>query len=297
MKKILITGVLGQVGHELQRSLSPFGHIIGIDKDEMDLNNPPDIREYIRKVNPDIIVNPGAYTAVDLAEKDVDICMAINNTASLVIAEEAKALNALLIHYSTDYVFDGKATYPVKETHIPNPLNVYGASKLAGEKAIQEIGGKHLILRTSWVYGTRGKNFLLTMLKLGEQKNHLNIVSDQIGAPTWSRMIAEATSQIIAKAPYLEDQENFYGIYNLTSAGKTSWLEFADTIFTDYSLKNPHYKRPNLSGILTADYKTPAARPLNSLLCQDKLKSTFGIFIPDWKTALKLCMQDLPLEI
>jgi dTDP-4-dehydrorhamnose reductase len=293
MKKILITGVLGQVGYELQRSLAPFGHIIGVDKDEMDLTNPSAVRKFIRDAAPDIIVNPGAYTAVDLAEKDAAICMAINNTASLVIAEEAKVLNALLIHYSTDYVFDGKSQNPYKENHIPNPLNVYGASKLAGEKAIQEIGGRHLILRTSWVYGTRGRNFLLTMLKLGADKDHLSIVSDQIGAPTWSRMIAEATAQILSKTPYLEKQEKFYGIYNLTSAGKTSWLEFAESIFSLYSLKNPQYKKPKLSGILTQDYKTPAVRPINSLLCHDKLKSTFGISIPDWKTALQLCIDDL----
>lgn len=293
MKKILITGVLGQVGYELQRSLAPFGTIIGIDKDEMDLTNPEAIRKFIAQVSPDIIVNPGAYTAVDLAEKDVDLCMAINSEAALVIAEEAKALNALLIHYSTDYVFDGTSIVPYQENDIPNPLNVYGASKLAGEKAISQLGGKHLILRTSWVYGTRGKNFLLTMLKLGKERDSLQIVSDQIGAPTWSRMIAEATAQIIAKLPYLENQEGFYGIYNLTSSGKTSWLEFADTIFSMYSEKNPEFKRPELSGILSENYKTPAARPMNSLLSHDKLKKTFDLSIPDWKVALNLCINDL----
>lgn len=290
MKKILITGVLGQVGYELQRSLAPFGTIIGIDKEEMDLTNPLSIRKFLREIAPDIIVNPGAYTAVDQAEKDDAICMAINKEAPLVIAEEAKAMKALLIHYSTDYVFDGKSVHAYSEDDLPNPLNVYGASKLAGEKAIQEIGGRHLILRTSWVYGTRGKNFLLTMLKLGNEKEHLNIVSDQIGAPTWSRMIAEATAQVLAKK---EHHDINSGIYNLTNAGKTSWLDFADTIFSLYSQKNPLFKRPTLSGILTKDYKTAATRPMNSLLSHKKLNETFGIFMPDWKTALKMCIADL----
>jgi len=293
MKKILITGVLGQVGYELQRSLAPFGTIIGIDKDEMDLTNPVAIRKFLNEVSPDIIVNPGAYTAVDLAEKDVDICMAINNQAALVIAEESKKLNAFLIHYSTDYVFDGSSLSPYREDDVPNPLNVYGSSKLAGEQAIQHVGGRHLILRTSWVYGTRGKNFLLTMLKLGMDKTHLNIVSDQIGAPTWSRMIAEVTAQILSKTPYLENNENYHGIYNLTSAGKTSWLEFAETIFDMYSKKNPEFKRPELTGVLSESYKTAALRPMNSLLSPDKLKKTFGISIPDWKVALKMCIDDL----
>lgn len=287
MKKILITGVLGQVGFELQRTLGSFGKVIGIDKDEMDLTDSAAIRDFIRNVNPNIIVNPGAYTAVDQAEKDVSICMAINKDAAQVIAEEAERLNALLVHYSTDYVFDGTSNTPYKEIDIPNPLNVYGVSKLEGEKAIREICKKHIILRTSWVYGTRGKNFLLTMLKLGMEKPALNIVSDQIGAPTWSRMIAEATAQILSK----DNVE--YGIYNLTSSGKTSWLEFAETIFSFYSERNPSFKKPELSGILTKDYKTAAARPMNSVLCHNKLNSKLQIHMPDWKDALKLCMEDL----
>lgn len=288
MKKILVTGVLGQVGYELQRTLAPFGTVIGIDKQEMEMTNPLAIRKFLREVAPDIIVNPAAYTAVDQAEQDIALCMAINKEAPLVIAEEAKAMNTLLIHYSTDYVFDGTSSLPYSENTIPNPLNVYGASKLAGEKAIVEIGGKHLILRTSWVYGTRGKNFLLTMLKLAHEKEHLSIVSDQIGAPTWSRMIAEATAQIVTRHEGIPS-----GIYNLTNAGQTSWLEFAQTIFSLYVKKNPSFKSPSLSGILTKDYKTAALRPMNSLLSHEKLNTTLGIYMPDWKTALQLCMDDL----
>jgi dTDP-4-dehydrorhamnose reductase len=293
MKKILITGALGQVGYELKRTLAYLGTVVAIDKEEMDFCSPASIRKVIREISPDIIVNPGAYTAVDLAENESSLCMAINKDAPLVIAEEAKALKALLIHYSTDYVFDGTSPMPYVEGDIPNPLNVYGLSKYEGEKAIREIGGRHLILRTSWVYGIRGKNFLLTMLKLGKEKESLNIVNDQIGAPTWSRSIAQATAQILAKIPFLENREDFYGIYNLTSSGKTSWLAFADEIFSIYAKRNPGFKKPALSGILTKDYKTPAKRPLNSLLAHQKLNSTFGIFMPNWKNALLMCMEDL----
>ncbi|HRD55490.1 MAG TPA: dTDP-4-dehydrorhamnose reductase, partial [Parachlamydiaceae bacterium] len=207
MKKILITGSLGQVGYELKRTLSTAGKVVAIDKEEMDFTNESSIRSFIRKMRPDIIVNPGAYTAVDLAEDEMDLCMLINRDAPRVMAEEAKALNALLVHYSTDYVFDGKNAHGYKEVDLPNPLNVYGVSKLAGEQAICQVGGKHLILRTSWVYGTRGKNFLLTMLKLAQDKDKISIVSDQLGAPTWSRQIAEATAKILAKTSYLEEKD------------------------------------------------------------------------------------------
>ncbi len=291
MKKILVTGVLGQVGYELQRSLQPFGNVIGIDKDEMDLTNPDSIRKFVRDLKPDIIVNPAAYTAVDLAEKETELCMAINKDAARVLAEEALKLDAWLIHYSTDYIFDGSSTKPYLEDDLPNPLNVYGETKLAGEKAIQEIGGKHLILRTSWVYGARGKNFLLTMLKLGSNKDQLNIVADQIGAPTWSRMLAECTAQILAKIPH--QKNDCSGVYHLTSEGVTSWLDFADKIFSIQAKRNPEFNKPQLSGILTKDYKTDAMRPLNSKLCNDKLFNTFGIRMPDWQTSLKLCMNDL----
>lgn len=287
MKKILVTGVQGQVGYELQRTLQPLGKVIGVSRKEMDLTNPSAIRKFIRDLAPDIIVNAAAYTAVDLAESQEKICMAINRDAAQVLSEESKKLNALMIHYSTDYVFDGRSKTSYLENDIKNPLNVYGASKLAGEEAIQLVGGRAIILRTSWVYGTRGKNFLLTMLKLGMDKDHLNIVSDQIGAPTWSRMIAEATSQIIEK------NTNCYGIYHLTSAGETSWLNFAETIFSLYGQKHPEFVKPLLSGILTKDYKTDATRPMNSKLSNEKLYKTFGIQMPDWMTALKLCIDDL----
>jgi len=290
MKKILITGIFGQVGYELQRALAPCGTIIHAGRQEMDLANPTSIRKFLREVSPDIIVNPAAYTAVDQAEEEMDLCMAINAHAPSVIAEEAKQKNTLLIHYSTDYVFDGNSRDAYSEGDLPNPLNVYGASKLAGEKAIQEIGCPHLILRTSWVYGTRGKNFLLTMLKLGREKEHLNIVSDQTGAPTWSRLIAEATAQILTKN---QQQKIPSGIYHLTSGGKTSWLDFAEAIFSLYSQKNLLFKRPTLSAILAKDYKTKALRPMNSLLSHKKLNETCAIFMPDWKAALKLCMDDL----
>jgi len=284
MKKILITGVLGQVGYELQRTLAPQGHIIGIDYQEMDLSNPSAIQKVIRDIAPDIIVNPGAYTAVDKAESEQELCKAINATAPGVIAEEAKRLKAVVVHYSTDYVFDGSLTRAYTENETTNPLSVYGQAKLDGENAIRDSGCDYFIFRTSWVYGSRGKNFLLTMLKLAQDKDKLSIVQDQIGAPTWSRMIAQATAQILASG------NEAYGTYNLTNAGKTSWLNFAETIFALQKQKHPEFKVPQLTGIDTAAYPTPAARPKNSLLCHKKLNETFGLHMPSWDEALKLCM-------
>lgn len=292
MKKILITGVLGQVGYELKRTLAPFGEIIAIDKDELDLTNQDEIRRFIRKIAPDIIVNPAAYTAVEKAEEDVKTCMLINQEAVKVIAEEAKAINALLIHYSTDYVFDGSKEI-FSEEDTPSPLNVYGLSKLEGENAIREVGGRFLIFRTSWVYGSRGQNFLLTMLKLAKQHTTLNIVKDQIGAPTWSRLIAEVTALVIARVPFLENNPGFYGTYNLTNRGQTSWADFAHEIFSISQKNHPESKQPTIVGIMSDEYPVKATRPKQSLLLHDKLEKTFGIKMPDWKSSLKLCMEEL----
>lgn len=285
MKKILVTGSLGQVGYELKRTLAPQGKVIGIDSKEMDLSCPDSIRKVLRELKPNIIVNPGAYTAVDKAENDVKLCMAVNAEAPGIIAEEAKKLNALVVHYSTDYVFDGSSFKPYQEEDTPNPLNVYGKSKWEGEKAIQQVGGEYLILRTSWVYGRRGKNFLLTMLNLAKTKEHLNIVDDQFGAPTWSRLIAEATACMVA------DPKKKSGIYNLTNSGRTSWKEFAEAIF-EIQQKKDGNKVPTVTGISTADYPTPAVRPKNSVLSHEKLNREFNLYMPDWRESLELCMQE-----
>lgn len=245
--KILLTGVTGQIGWELQRALMTLGEVIPVGRNitnaslRMDLVQPDTIRSIIREVKPDLIVNPAAYTAVDKAESEPELAMMVNGIAPGVMAEEAKRLGAAMVHYSTDYVFDGTSQVPYTESDIPNPQNVYGETKLAGEKAIQAVELPHLIFRTSWVYGMRGKNFLLTMLKLGKEREELRIVDDQIGAPTWSRAIAETTAQVLSGvsgnvSDFLVDKG---GLYHLSASGKTSWYGFARAIFeNDVSKQN-----------------------------------------------------------
>ncbi|MBN9377682.1 MAG: dTDP-4-dehydrorhamnose reductase [Chlamydiales bacterium 38-26] len=286
MKKILILGSKGQVGWELQRTLAPLGQIIAHDRTTLDLSCATSLSRKIQEIQPQVIVNAAAYTAVDKAETDQETCYAINAKAPQQLAQEAKKLQALLIHYSTDYVFDGKSAHPYKEQDSTNPQNIYAKSKLEGDQAILSSGCSHIILRTSWVYGSRGQNFLRTMLRLGQQKDLLKIVDDQIGAPTWSRLIAEATAQVIAR---YNGQD---GLYNLTSGGKTSWFGFAQAIFDLYSSKN-EYKVPQLNNIPSSEYPVPAKRPQNSLLCQDKLFQTFQIKMPDWKDALEMCIEEM----
>ncbi len=229
-KKIVLLGSTGQIGWELHRSLTTVGQVIPLNREAADLSKPEMVVQEIRKHKPHIIVNAAAYTAVDAAETESEKAMTINAKAPGMLAEEAKRLGALLVHYSTDYVFDGNNTSPYREEDPTNPLNSYGKSKLEGEKAIQAPAGKHLIFRTSWVYGMRGQNFLLTMLRLGKERDELKVVDDQIGAPTWCRHIAEATSQILAQKDLL-DQKALTGIYHMTSSGSTSWHGFATAIF------------------------------------------------------------------
>lgn len=287
MKKILVIGKDGQVGWELQRTLATLGTVIACDRQTIDLANNDSIINVIRDVKPAIIVNAAAYTAVDKAETEQELAFQINGKASGILAEEAKRLNAMLVHYSTDYVFSGQSTSPYSENHPTAPLNVYGQSKLAGEKAIQAVGGQHLILRTSWVYGMRGKNFLLTMLKLGKERDQLKIVMDQIGAPTWSRMIAQATGQILNRC--LTKPDDFWGTYHLTSQGQTSWKDFAVAIFG--IAEHTHALRiPQVTGIPATEYPLPAKRPSYSVLSNEKLLKTFNVTLPTWDKALALCM-------
>ncbi len=289
--KILITGRNGQVGWELQRALAPLGQIAALDRAQLDLADPDSIRQAVRHAGPDLIVNAGAYTAVDKAEQEPDLAMAVNGTAPGVLAEEARRLGAAIIHYSTDYVFDGRKNAPYEEIDAPNPQGVYGASKLAGEKAVAAVGAPHLTLRTSWVYGLRGKNFLLTMLRLAGERDELRVVDDQIGAPTWSRMIAEATAAIVAQghahggiARLLADRG---GLYHLTAGGQTSWFGFASAIVAHAP------KQPRMTPITTAEYPLPAKRPAYSVMSSARLERAFGIALPDWRAALALCMQEL----
>jgi dTDP-4-dehydrorhamnose reductase len=298
--KILLTGKNGQVGWELQRALATLGDVVAADRQGMDLANPDSIRSAIRATRPDLIVNAAAYTAVDKAESEPDLAMAINGTAPGIMAEEAKRLGAAMVHYSTDYVFDGTKTSPYTEEDTPNPINVYGKTKLAGEQAVQATGIPHLIFRTSWVYGLRGKNFLLTILRLAQERDELKIVDDQVGAPTWSRLIAEATAQILAQirmpiAHHPLRIAEVSGLYHLTSAGQTSWHGFARAIL-DHSGLVGIKPLARLTAIPGADYPLPAPRPGNSGLSNKKMQQVFGLALPAWDAALALCCQEMPVS-
>ncbi len=288
MNKIMIFGKNGQVGWELQRTLSLLGDVVAFDKEQADLGNRDQLAQLIRTHRPTLIVNAAAYTAVDQAEEDESNAMKINGTAPGIIAEEAKKLGALCVHYSTDYVFDGASAHPYVETDLTAPMNAYGRSKRAGEEAMVSVGGRFLIFRTSWVYGSRGKNFLLTMRRLGKEKSELKIVHDQIGAPTWSRHIAEATLCTAGKSI----KETPSGIYHLTAGGTTSWHGFAEKIFSHRSLNDP-YSAPKLIPIDAESYPSRVKRPKNSVLSNSKLHRTFEITLPPWETGLQLCLAGL----
>ncbi len=291
MRTILLTGKNGQVGWELQRTLAPLGKVVALDAGELDLADADAIRQTVRSIRPDIIVNPAAYTAVDKAENEPDLAQAVNGTAPGVFAEEAQRINAWLVHYSTDYVFDGTKSGPYTETDCPNPQSVYGRTKLAGEEAMRAVGEKHLILRTSWVYGSRGHNFMLTMLRLAKERPELRIVEDQVGAPTWCRSLAEITAQVLAQlcAPGLEDAERMSGTYHVTSSGRVSWHGFAAEILNRAAVQ----PLPRLVSIPSVEYPTPAVRPKNSELSNDKLNHTFGLAVGDWRDNLQLCLQEM----
>ena len=298
MRRILLTGKNGQVGWELQRTLATLGEVIAVDRERLDLSKPDSITSTIREIKPDLIVNAAAYTAVDKAESEPELAMTINGIAPGIIAEEAIRLGAAIIHYSTDYVFDGTKATPYTEEDAPNPLNVYGKTKLAGEQAIQASGAPHLILRTSWVYGARGKNFLLTILRLAKERDELKIVDDQIGAPTWSRMIAEATAQIVAQSysPITRQSSDIMmeqsSICHLTADGQTSWHGFAQAIL-EIASSPSRPGLPRLVPISTSEYPLPAARPQNSCLGSHYLLRHFGLTTLDWRASLNLCMKEV----
>lgn len=293
-KKILLTGINGQVGHALLSQLSGF-HLVGLSRNDLDLSDVSAIRSVIREISPDIIINPAAYTAVDKAESESDLAYAINTTAPQVIAEEAAKLGSTLIHFSTDYVYDGKKNTPYTELDEVNPTSVYGASKLAGEDAIRHIGIPHLILRTSWVYGAYGKNFLNTILRLARERESLGIVADQVGAPTSSMSIAVAIKQLLSK--WDPEKASDTGVYHLTNIGTTSWHGFATEIVKQYSQLN---KQPilkvtdkDINPLTTAEYPTLAIRPTNSCLEHTKLMQTFNITLPSWQDGLQDVLQQL----
>ena len=294
---ILLLGATGQVGWELARTLSPLGEVVApataSHPAAVDLESVDALRALLGEVRPSLIVNAAAYTAVDRAEEEEARARAVNATAPGILAEEAKRLGAALVHYSTDYVFDGNGDTPYRETDAPNPQSVYGRTKLAGEEAIRAVGCDHLILRTAWVYGLRGRNFLRTMLRLGAERDSLAVVDDQHGSPTWSRAIAEATAQIIAQLPA---QRGAFGerggLYHLTCGGSTSWHGFASAIFE----RAPHMAEAaplvvkEVKAITSADYPTPAQRPAYSVLDNTRLMESFSIRLPEWRRALDLCV-------
>jgi dTDP-4-dehydrorhamnose reductase len=292
LKRILLTGKNGQVGWELQRALAGFGEITALDSSEMDLADPDAIRRTLRELRPDIIVNPAAYTAVDKAESDADLAMAVNGTAPGILAEEARLLGATLVHYSTDYVFDGSKSAPYVETDTPNPQSVYGRTKLAGEEAVRASGCKHLIFRTSWVYGVHGGNFVKTMLRLAKERNELRIVADQFGAPTWARDIASSTAAALHHWQNAGWDDSLGGLYHLTAAGRTSWHQFAETIIREARKYDAVLagKTIAVTPIATHEYPLPAKRPVNSVLANDKVRNAFGIEMPEWQESLVECV-------
>lgn len=288
---ILVTGVNGQVGFELLRTLQGLGRVVACDRAMLDLSDLDRIRTVVRELQPAIIVNPAAYTSVDKAETDVEAATRLNVDAPRVLAEEAARCSAVLIHYSTDYVFDGTKASAYVETDATNPQNVYGRTKLEGEHAIATSGCAYLTLRTSWVYGKRGGNFLLTMLKLGATRPELRVVADQIGAPTWSKTIAAATAHIISQGLAAHSQAWWQarsGEYHLSAAGETSWCGFANAIL-DIAMGD---LAPKVVPISASEYPLPAKRPANSRMSHRKLTETFGLHLPDWEDALRLCMAD-----
>lgn len=264
---------------ELSRLYHSLGEVVVTGREECDLSSEQSIRDTVRQVKPAVIINAGAYTAVDLAEKERDLCFAINAAAPRVLAEEAARLDALLIHYSTDYVFDGEKSAPYLESDPINPVNVYGASKAAGEAAIAEVAGQYLVLRTSWVYAAQGKNFLRTMLRLGAERSELRVVDDQFGAPTSAAAIATATARLAEQYAGVPEAA---GIYHMTAAGSTSWCGFARAIFAAGVLRT----QPRVEPISSTDYPTPAKRPANSVLANDKFAHAFGFRLPSWQQQL-----------
>ncbi len=284
--KILLTGCSGQLGRELKRSLASLGELVACDRSQLDLSDPKSLRETVRSIVPTVIINAAAYTAVDKAEAEPAIADAINAAAPGILAEEAKASGALLIHYSTDYVFDGAKATPYTEDDVPAPLSAYGRSKLDGELAIVASDCRHLIFRTSWVFGLHGANFMKTMLRLGRERDELRVIGDQFGAPTWSRHLADVTALVLAR------REPPSGVYHLTAAGETSWHGYAEAIFAEARIAGLIDKTPMVRRITSADFPLPAPRPANSRLDCSRFQRDFDLQLPDWRSGLVDCLAD-----
>jgi dTDP-4-dehydrorhamnose reductase len=294
LPRILLLGAAGQVGVELRRSFAETGEIVALGRDVIDLAQPEQIRAVIRSIVPDVILNAAAYTAVDRAESEPELARTINSLAPGILAEEALRTGALLVHYSTDYVFDGSKKTPWLESDTPNPVNTYGATKLEGERAIQQVGGRFLILRTSWVYGPHGKNFLFTMLRLGRERDRLNVVDDQTGAPTTSCELADATREVVTQV-LNQDRRGWVGLYHMSCGGAVSWCGFARAIF-DRGVDVLDGRRPEVNPIATSEYPTPARRPRYSVLSNQKLEAQFGIRLCSWESALDRTLRQVRLQ-
>ena len=285
--RVLVCGHNGQVAQALGHSLEGLGEVLLRGRDQLDMADPEQLRQPLRDLAPDLIINAAAHTAVDQAESEPELAFAINAQAPRVLAEEAERLGVPLIHYSTDYVFDGRKAAPYSEDDAPHPLGVYGNSKLAGELAITEVGGQHLILRTSWVYSQSGRNFLLTMWRLLQERPQLKVVSDQIGAPTWAGTIAASTAALVQR--WQGGQAGQWGTYHLTAQGETSWYGFAQAI--GEQLKARGLPCAELLPIPSSEYPTPAQRPLNSRLDCTRLARNWQVSQPHWQQALIDCLK------
>jgi len=286
--RVLLIGRNGQVGWELHRCLVSVGELVAVDVPDIDLTRGESVRQWVRDSRPEVIVNAAAYTAVDKAESEPDVARTVNGTAPGILAEEAKRLNAWLVHYSTDYVYDGTKDTPYVETDQTAPLSAYGRSKLAGDQAVQAVGGRHLIFRLCWVYGLRGSNFLLTIQRLAREREVLRVVNDQIGCPTWCRLIAESTVWALRQALAGPDPEAFTGLYHLATSSHTSWHGFAEAIVN--ALSAEARKCGRIEPIPSSEYPTPARRPAWSVLSCDKLDQVFGLRLPGWEESLRLAL-------
>lgn len=301
--RILITGATGQIGWQLQRTLAPLGDIVACSRDQLDLSTPDATAKFVHEVAPAVVVNAAAYTPVDKAESEPELAHTVNAVTPGRIARELAQSRGLMVHYSTDYIFDGAKSAPYEEDDPTGPLNIYGQTKLAGEQSIAGSGCAYLILRTTWVYDTRGKNFLRTVLRLAREKEELRMVGDQYGAPTWARIIAESTAQIVSRSIQQRNAGwGMGGVFHLTAAGETTWAGFARRILEEYEAlaewpaDTGEFGSPltakRVVPITTDQYQTPARRPRNSVLSNAKLLATFGLQLPDWETQLRLALQD-----
>ncbi|MCW3695219.1 MULTISPECIES: dTDP-4-dehydrorhamnose reductase [Burkholderia] len=294
MPRILITGSNGQVGFELRRALAPLGEVIGLTRRDMDLGDPASIVAALDRHQPDLIVNPAAYTAVDKAESEPELARAVNAVAPGVMAQWGAVRNVPLVHYSTDYVFEGTGVTSYREDASVNPQSVYGATKCDGESAVRQAFAKHLILRTSWVVGAHGSNFLKTILRLARERDQLRIVADQTGAPTSAALIADVTAHLVAR--YFADREHFaFGTYHLAASGETNWCEYACHVVALAEARGIDLKLRSIdiAPIATHEYPLPATRPMNSRLDCSKLMSTFGITLPDWRSGVDYVFDQL----